>query len=63
MASLAPTGVTAGVTALVGRTMYPEVGAGKFAKVGAVSYAIPASILLGVYTLSAKKVVAQGSAS
>lgn len=47
------TGVSAGVSALVGHLMYPEVGAAKFAKVGAVSYAIPAGILLGVGTFYA----------
>jgi hypothetical protein len=42
------TGVSAGVGAIVGRAMYPEVGAARFAKVGAVSYAVPAGLLLAV---------------
>lgn len=63
------TGVSAGVSALVGHLMYPEVGAAKFAKVGAVSYAIPAGLLLAtsaIYVAQKKKSEAeiqQGSAS
>jgi len=63
------TGVSAGVSALVGHLMYPEVGAAKFAKVGAVSYAIPAGLLLAtsaLYVAQKKKSEAeirQGSAS
>ena len=63
------TGVSAGVSALVGHLMYPEVGAAKFAKVGAISYGIPAGILLGVgtfYAAQKKKSeteIRQGSAS
>ena len=63
------TGVSAGVSALVGHLMYPEVGAAKFAKVGAVSYAIPAGLLLAtsaIYVAQKKKSEAEiqpGSAS
>ena len=63
------TGVASGVSALVGHTLYPEVGAARFAKVGAVSYAVPAGILLVVsrfYVAQKKKSEAefrQGSPS
>jgi len=63
------TGVASGVSALVGRVMYPEVGAARFAKVGALSYAVPAGLLLAVssfYVAQKKKSEAeirQGSAS
>jgi hypothetical protein len=63
------TGVASGVSALVGRTMYPEVGAARFAKVGALSYAVPAGLLLAVssfYVAQKKKSdaeIRQGSAS
>ena len=63
------TGVASGVSALVGRTMYPEVGAARFATVGAISYAVPAGLLLAVssfYVAQKKKSdaeIRQGSAS
>jgi hypothetical protein len=63
------TGVASGVSALVGRVMYPEVGAARFAKVGALSYAVPAGILIGVSSLYAAQKkkseaeIRQGSAS
>ena len=63
------TGVASGVSALVGRTMYPEVGAARFATVGAISYAVPAGLLLATsafYVAQKKKSemeIRQGSAS
>lgn len=63
------TGVASGVSALVGRTMYPEVSTATFAKVGAISYAVPAGLLLAVssfYVAKKKKSdaeIRQGSAS
>lgn len=41
------TGVAAGVNALVGSRMYPRVGGAPFAKTGAISYALPAGLLMG----------------
>lgn len=45
------TGVAAGVSALVGRVVYPETKTREFATVGALGYAIPAGVLLGVTAL------------
>ncbi len=45
------TGVAAGVSALVGRVAYPETKTREFATVGALGYAIPAGVLLGVTAL------------
>lgn len=46
------TGVAAGVNALVGSVAYPETKTRQFAAVGALSYAIPAGLLIGATILS-----------
>ena len=63
------TGIASGVSALVGHLMYRDVGAAKFAKVGAISYVVPAGLLYATtafYVAQKKKndaKIRQGSAS
>ena len=49
------TGVAAGVSALVGSVAYPETRTRQFATVGALAYAIPATLLLGTSLAFGKK--------
>jgi hypothetical protein len=49
------TGVAAGVSALVGGVAYPETRTRQFAAVGALAYAIPATLLLGTSLAFGKK--------
>lgn len=49
------TGVAAGVSALVGSVVYPETRTRQFAAVGALAYAIPATLLLGTSLAFGKK--------
>ena len=49
------TGVAAGVSALVGSVAYPETRTRQFAAVGALAYAIPATILFGTSLAFGKK--------